>query len=141
MSDKCALCNELNNTRHVAYIGEHVFIVVNLRLLKPGHVLILPKKHRESFDQLTAAEAKEMFEVIEKCSKALKIVYGYYPIVAINPLTRRSEKHVHIHLVPSDYGLRDYIATYENLPHNEEAPSEIREIIKENIAKAMNEIE
>ncbi|MCX8199987.1 MAG: HIT domain-containing protein [Candidatus Micrarchaeota archaeon] len=136
---RCALCDELQKGKHVAYIGKHSFILVNLRLLKPGHVLVLPKRHLEAFDELTEEEAKEIFDVVEKCSHAINKVYSHYPIIVVNPKTKRSESHIHIHLVPTDYGARDYIAKIENLPYNEEAPSEIREIVREEIAKAMEE--
>jgi diadenosine tetraphosphate (Ap4A) HIT family hydrolase len=139
MGQECALCNELKNMSHVAYVAKHTFVLVNLRLLKPGHVLVLPKAHRESFDALTKEEAKEMFDVIEKCSRALKKVYDKHPIVIINPPARRSQRHVHMHLVPAERGARDYIAAIENLPHNEESPPEIREIVREEIARAMEE--
>lgn len=137
MISDCALCNELKKMSHIAYLGNHAFVLVNLRLLRPGHVLVLPREHRENFDEMTAAESKEMFEIIEKCSRALKKVYGYFPIVVINPLPKRSERHIHIHLVPSDRGARDYIALVDKLPYNVESPSEIREVVREEIAKAM----
>ncbi|MEM3364242.1 MAG: HIT domain-containing protein [Candidatus Micrarchaeia archaeon] len=137
--EKCALCEELQKRKNVAYISDHSFVLVNLRLLKPGHVLVLPKKHREAFDELTKDEAKEIFDTVERCARAIHKVYGHYPMVIINPQTKRSERHIHIHLVPTEYGARDYIAKIENLPYNEEAPAEIREIVREEIAKAMEE--
>lgn len=138
--DGCALCNALREKVNVVSEGRLVFSMINLRPLKGGHVMVLPKRHVEEYSELTREEAKEMFEHIEKIAEAIKKEYGYYPFIAINPAHRRSERHVHIHLIPSARGAREFFALAENLPMNEEAPPEIRIEMRERIANRLREI-
>ncbi|GEM_PF-776491 len=137
---ECNLCKELATGTHVIIETRYVFSLVNLRPLKEGHIMVLPKRHVESFDALTKEEAKEIFEVIEEHSEILKHEFGHYPFITINPHHMRSERHIHIHMVPSFNGTRELFAIAEGAPLNEEAPKEVRVRIKERIVKALKKM-
>lgn len=138
MDAGCALCDELKRKDSVAFETENAFVLVNLRPLKLGHIMILPKRHVEVFDGLTPSEAHEMFSLIERCTRALGKEYKVYPFVCINPPHRRSELHVHIHLVPSSNGVREFLSRLENVPMNEEAPKHIRLEMKDRISRLLS---
>lgn len=132
---KCPLCEELNSLKNVIHIGKHAFVLVNLRAVKKGHVMVLPKRHVLKYDDLREDEAKEFFDLVEATAKAIQKEYTHYPIIVINPINRRSEQHIHAHLIPSDKGAREFFSIAENLPLNEVAPQSERREVRELLSK------
>ncbi len=131
----CALCKELASGENVVYTGKYTFVLVNLRAVKKGHIMVLPKRHVERYDKMCHKEAKEFFDNIEKAAKYVQEEYGDYPLIVINPVDRRSEPHIHAHLIPSSRGAREFFSAVENLPLNEVAPKVEREDVKNALSK------
>jgi len=75
---------------------------------------------------LTDAEARDIFVLVDEFSELLKHKYSHYPLVAINPVHRRSERHIHIHMVPTNNGTREFLSAVEGVPKNKEASLEER---------------
>ena len=125
----CPLCNKLENQNTLLHKGKFSYVAINLHALKKGHLMILPIRHIEKFNELTKEEAKEMFDFVEQFSEIIHKAYNEYPIITINPINGRSEAHVHIHLIPTDKYTREYISKVDNVPEKEElTPKEIIEI-------------
>ncbi|MCX8206031.1 MAG: HIT family protein [Candidatus Micrarchaeota archaeon] len=125
----CALCKEISAQTYVITSNKHASCLINLRPVKDGHVMVIPNRHVERGDELTADEAKCVLDLVEQVSEALNREFGNYAFVTINPSHRRSERHFHIHLIPSFKGTRDLFSIAERTPFNEEAPAEKRKEI------------
>jgi diadenosine tetraphosphate (Ap4A) HIT family hydrolase len=117
--------------------SDHAYSIVNLRPLKAGHVMVLPRRHVEHFSDLTKEESKEIFDMVEFMADVLLEEFDIYPIITINPIHARSEKHVHIHLVPSEKSIREFFAIAEHVPLNKEIPAKERIGLKERIKHAI----
>ncbi len=133
--EECPLCEELKLKRRVITENKTAFVLVNLKLVKEGHVMILPKRHVERYDELTPEEAKDIADLIERVSDAIYKEYGHYPLIAINPVHRRTQPHIHIHLVPTDKGAREFFALVEKTPLNEVAPEDRLKKVLEDLRK------
>jgi len=68
------------------------------------HLLVIPKKHKESFFNISANERKDIDELIKIGTKVLKkLKYNNFTIlVREGDDSNKSIKHVHYHLIPAD---------------------------------------
>lgn len=73
----------------------------------PGHVEVVPKRHVESFFELTEAEAAEAYELLKQARSRLAEEYapaGYTIGINEGRAAGRSVDHLHIHLIPRHDG-------------------------------------
>ena len=129
---KCPFCNGLEEQGTLIHKTKYSQVAINLHSLKKGHLMIMPLRHVEKYNDLTQEEAKDIFDLVEIFSEKIKKTYGDYPIVTINPINGRSLPHVHIHLIPTKVNTRYYFSRSENIPERVElTKDEIIEIKKE----------
>lgn len=72
-----------------------------------GHLEIVPKRHVESFFELSDQEIVEAYELIREAQKELQQKYepdGYTIGVNEGEAAGRSIDHLHIHLIPRYHG-------------------------------------
>jgi ATP adenylyltransferase len=120
----CPFCNGLEKQGTLIHKTKYSQVAINLHSLKKGHLMIMPLRHVEKYNDLTNEESKDMFDLIEQFSKIIKKAYGEYPIVTINPIHGRSLPHVHIHLIPTKVNTRTYISVRDKVPEREELTKE-----------------
>lgn len=132
---QCALCKEIADKSYIITSNRHASCLINLRPVKEGHVMVIPNRHVERADELTAEEAKCVLDLVEQVSEALNREFGNYAFVTINPFHRRSERHFHIHLIPSFNGTRELFNIAEKTPLNEEAPPEKRREVHKRVVR------
>ncbi|SDO95898.1 Diadenosine tetraphosphate (Ap4A) hydrolase [Lentzea jiangxiensis] len=68
-----------------------------------GHVEVVPRRHVESFFDLTAAEVAEAFELMQEARKKIDDAFGPAAYtIGVNDGTAagRTIDHLHIHLIP-----------------------------------------
>jgi diadenosine tetraphosphate (Ap4A) HIT family hydrolase len=68
-----------------------------------GHVEIVPKRHVESYFDLTKDEAAEAYDLIKRAQRMLDVKYhpaGYTIGVNEGRAAGRTIDHLHIHLIP-----------------------------------------
>lgn len=71
--------------------------------VSPGHILIVPKRHVQSFFGLSLDERNAIDDLIIRARDFLDIKYhpdGYNIGVNINQSAGQSVMHVHIHVIP-----------------------------------------
>ena len=134
---KCELCNALNEAYRFICEDDLSFCVIAKCPLKPGHVMILPKRHVVKKEELTEKESRSLFLMISKLEKVIKKAYNEDPIMHINTGLHNSQLHFHIHLLPSKGALRALVSKYENIPERESIPDEESEKIKDYIKKLL----
>ena len=71
--------------------------------LSKGHVIVVPKRHVESFFDMTAPEQAAVFELLAKAQRSLEALHkpdGYNIGVNVGSAAGQSRMHVHVHLIP-----------------------------------------
>lgn len=100
----CAFC-----TLPLERITVELPLIVAVRDAYPvsrGHTLILPKRHVESFFELSEAEREQVFEAL-KCAKDLLADYkpdGFNIGINDGAAAGQTVPHLHVHLIPRYYG-------------------------------------
>jgi|SRR3989344_941886 len=130
---ECELCNALHQEFRIVCQDELSFCVVVKWPLKPGHVMVLPKRHIASKKDLTEKEAKSLFDMIDKVVCAVEKAYKEDAIIHINTGNLRSQQHLHIHIVPSKGDLRQHMALYEGVPERQDISDAEKENMKDYI--------
>jgi histidine triad (HIT) family protein len=78
---------------------------LDVRPLFPGHVLVVPRVHRETLIDLTAAEVTAVFGAAQKLCRVLERALGAEgTFVAMNNRVSQSVPHAHVHVVPRRKG-------------------------------------
>ncbi len=103
--------------------GPNVRIIIRTKLVQafptnipivPGHVLVCPVRHVETFEELTTEEKKALFALIEKLKTALKESFGaegFNHAWNEGRAAGQAMPHFHFHIVPrkhGDHGVTEY---------------------------------
>ena len=103
----CFFCNELKEKKSkenlILYQGEHVFVVMNKYPYTNGHLMVVPKRHCLSLEQLDNNELKEFFDLLKTSVRALKASFhphGFNIGMNIGKVAGAGEDHLHLHIVP-----------------------------------------
>ncbi|MFP7295715.1 HIT family protein [Neobacillus niacini] len=110
MSD-CIFCKIVNGEIPAAKVfeNEHVLAFLDISQVTKGHILVIPKVHKENLFELTPDIARNLFETVPQIAKALK---SEYKPLGLNLVNNNGEQagqtvfHFHMHLIPR-YGQGD----------------------------------
>jgi histidine triad (HIT) family protein len=98
------------------YEDDRVVAFLDIRPIREGHLLILPKAHFEYFDDLPEDLAAHVMRLAQRLARAMKKIYGVARVGFL--YTGTDVAHAHAHVVPlveaTDFTSRRYIAE-ENL--------------------------
>ena len=104
MSNDCIFCmileGKIPSTK--VYEDEFVFAFRDINPMAPTHILVIPKEHIASADEITGDNAHfvaKIFEAIPKIAKAEGLVGGYRVITNCGEDGCQSVKHLHFHLL------------------------------------------
>ncbi len=90
---------------HVVWQDDGSAAFLDARPLFPGHVLLVPKHHIETFGDLPAASIGPLFNTAQTLARAVeKAMNAEGSFVAINNRVSQSVPHLHIHIVPRRKG-------------------------------------
>src|SRR5437016_11373164 len=102
MSDaeaECVFCN----IRAPIASNELAFAIFDRYPVSPGHVLILPKRHVESFFDITSEEREAMLSLLDEMKRKTDETLapdGYNVGVNVGVAAGQTVMHVHMHLIP-----------------------------------------
>jgi ATP adenylyltransferase len=105
----CVFCNAAkediaDESSLVVAKGELTITVLNLYPYNNGHVMVVPKRHLSSFDQLTKEERAEIMEKLDETIRALKICSrpeGFNVGANLGQVSGAGiADHIHFHIVP-----------------------------------------
>ena len=68
-----------------------------------GHMLIIPKKHFQSFFEATEEEVLDIYDLIHKSKALLEEKYspdGYNIGINVNEAAGQTIMHLHVHIIP-----------------------------------------
>lgn len=101
----CIFCKIIEGTipSVKVYEDEHVLAFMDIVPVTKGHVLLIPKTHRENIYDLTAEEAAQLFSVVPKIANALKDEFkpaGMNLLQNNGAYAGQAVFHSHLHLIP-----------------------------------------
>ena len=106
---KCIFCeavekdiSDMNNL--VAHKSSNTLVIMNLYPYNNGHLMIIPKRHLGSIEQLSVEESHELMDQIILAEKVLQKLYSPQGFNIGANLGRAGgagiENHIHFHIVP-----------------------------------------
>jgi histidine triad (HIT) family protein len=101
--EDCAFCAVAAGRREATRVLEDDQAVAFLdhRPLFPGHVLVVPRAHRETLADLPARELGPFFATVQRLAAAVEAaVDAEGSFVALNNRVSQSVPHLHVHVVP-----------------------------------------
>lgn len=103
----CAFCEIANGTAdaHVVHQDDLVVAFLDRAPLIKGHVLVAPRDHVETLDDLSPDLVGPLFVVVQRASRALQRTLGADgSYTALNTRVSQSVPHLHVHVVPRREG-------------------------------------
>ena len=131
----CAIARGKLDARIVLQ-GEHTLAFLDHRPLFPGHVLLIPRSHRETMLDTEPELLATLVSDAQRLARAMEEGLGAEgSFVAINNRVSQSVPHLHVHVVPRRRkdGLRGFFwprNPYRDDAHADEMRDRLREILK-----------
>jgi diadenosine tetraphosphate (Ap4A) HIT family hydrolase len=100
-SRQCAFCSL--PTERILGQNEHAMWFLDVNPVSPGHSLIVPKRHVESFFETTTAEREGILALLDQAREHLcrrHAPSGYNIGINEGPAAGQSVSHLHVHLIP-----------------------------------------
>jgi histidine triad (HIT) family protein len=100
----CIFCKiiskELPNDK-IIYEDEHALAFLDIDPLNIGHTLLIPKKHFETIDEMSAEEFSKLSDALTKVIKGIsKLSDGLNLLQNNKKIAGQVIPHVHFHLIP-----------------------------------------
>ena len=117
---------------HVVRSDEETVAFLDRRPLFPGHVLLVPREHHETIEDLPPALVEPLFSAARTLAGAVRrAMDSQGTFLALNNKVSQSVPHLHVHVVPRTKkdGLRGFVwprNPYEDDAHLERTAAAIR---------------
>lgn len=136
----CAFCHHEVLKAQVFYEGDQSLGMLTYKPAVLGHVLIIPKRHVERYEELTREEMGDLGETIRKVDLAVRQVFGEKGYVLIQKNGKdagQSVPHVHFHYLPADRFLAiRFLTAHWFAPMKGEKTAEWRESLSKSLLEA-----
>ena len=134
----CTFCDIAGGALPAAVVLDEPEILgfLDLRPVFPGHVLLVPRVHVETFPELPAELLPVLFGGAQRVAAAvLPAMEADGTFVAMNNRVSQSVPHLHVHVVPRRFkdGLRGFFWPRQKY-ENDDAMHEVAERIREHVA-------
>lgn len=103
----CAFCEIVAGTAegHVVHRDDEVIAFLDRSPLIKGHVIVAPRAHVETLDDLPPDLIAPVFSVVQRVSRAFQRSLGADGSLTVsNTRVSQSVPHVHVHVVPRRQG-------------------------------------
>ena len=106
MREGCVFCAVVGGAEHLSvYRDEHLVAFLDHAPVFPGHPLVVPTRHYDTFDDVPESEVAPLFLLARRLSIAFRTALGADgSFVAVNTRISQSVPHVHAHCVPRRKG-------------------------------------
>ena len=106
MREGCVFCGVIaSGERGAIYRDERVVAFLDHAPVFPGHTLIVPARHYDTFDDLPESEVAPLFLLARRLSIAFQTALAADgSFIAVNTRISQSVPHVHLHVVPRRKG-------------------------------------
>jgi histidine triad (HIT) family protein len=102
-SSDCPFCQESVLKNQMFAENDLAYGILTRKPALPGHVLVIPKRHVERYEELSSEEMLALGEMIKRVHCIVKKRFGKddYALIEKNgPLAGQSVPHVHFHYLP-----------------------------------------
>lgn len=102
-SPGCVFCQIVHGERAatLVYDDEATLVFLDHRPLRPGHCLVVPKRHVETLADLPPDLIAPLFATVQRVARAVETgLAADGSFVAINNRISQSVPHLHVHVVP-----------------------------------------
>lgn len=110
----CELCNPgIVDEQIVYWDGRYWNVICPSAPAMQGHLTIVPRRHVDRFDHLSAEEAGSLIKVLKKCGKVFQHLYqtdGYITTSLNAGSSDQSLPHFHMHLIPTLFDTTQVLA-------------------------------
>lgn len=135
----CAFCAIAHGETpaDVVYETADVTAFLDRRPVFPGHVLLAPRRHVPTFEDLPASDVGPLFSAARLLATAVREATGADgSFVAVNTRVSQSVPHLHVHIVPRRYhdGLRGFFWPRQGYASDEER-AEVAEAIRSAVGR------
>ena len=103
MKDPCVFCRIINDELSAMIVFEDDISLAFLdhRPLFPGHTLLVPRTHHETFTDLPPTQIRQFFSNAQLLARAVELAMeAEGTFVAMNNRVSQSVPHLHVHIVP-----------------------------------------
>ncbi len=105
MDSNCIFCKIIGKEipSKMIYEDSDFYAMLDIAPATKGHVLILPKEHAVTLEDLSDDKAAKILVLAKKIIKAMKEVHGFsdYNIIQNNGrIAGQTVSHYHLHLIP-----------------------------------------
>jgi histidine triad (HIT) family protein len=135
LPEDCAFCRIAAGEEDAASVvleEPHAVAFLDHRPLFPGHCLVIPRSHYETFADLPREVIEPFFATVQLLSRAVPEAMGKPgSFVAMNNIVSQSVPHLHVHVVPrkAKDGLRGFFWPRQKYESDEQL-AETRDAVK-----------
>ena len=110
VKEDCIFCSIIEGKQpaHIIEENEHFLIILDIFPLRPGHTLVISKRHVTFIEELNNEERNTLIDLINKMSKKLKEsklnVKATQILLNNGKEANQTIPHLHFHIIPR-YGL------------------------------------
>lgn len=121
----------------IVYENERTMAFLELQPITPGHILVIPKTHVESFCELASEDVEDLIRVGQMMDRALRAsalhCEGVDLVLADGRAAEQEVGHVHLHVFPRFEGDEFTLSTNSDLrrPTGREELDENTRLIKQ----------
>jgi len=104
---RCVFCAIADGSADAARVlaEPHVYAFLDARPLFKGHVLVMPRVHVPTLDDLPADTIAPLFGAVQRVARAVERGMGAEgTFIALNNTVSQSVPHLHVHVVPRRKG-------------------------------------
>lgn len=100
MSDDCLFCRIARGElpAHKIHEDDHILAFLDLHPIRPGHSLIIPKRHFDWFEDLPEDLATRITSCAQRLARRMKALYAVQRVALV--YTGIHVAHAHAHVVP-----------------------------------------
>jgi len=134
----CVFCNRIKQRSDrenlILFRGKRVIVIMNRYPYNGGHVMVVPRAHKSSLSQLTAAESCDLFNLSRKTVEILQKALptdGFNLGINLGDIAGAGVKdHLHIHVVPRFKGDTSFMPVFANVKVQSISLLEIYDMLK-----------
>ena len=102
---QCPFCNKATIKNEFFYETKQTLALYNLKPVIKGHCLVIPRRHKERFADLSSIERNELLQSVNKVCILLQQVHharAFSILIQDGLAAGQTVPHLHVHVTPMD---------------------------------------